>query len=92
MGRVIRTQRKGRGGIFTANNKNKKGEAKLRQLDFSERNGYIKGCIQGIVHDAGRGAPLAEVRSTPPIDVLELTGGSPTPPSLCQGPNSADLS
>ena len=68
MGRVIRTQRKGRGGIFTANNKNKKGEARLRQLDYSERNGYVKGCIQGIVHDAGRGAPLAEVRPPSSFD------------------------
>ena len=62
MGRVIRTQRKGRGGIFKAHTVLRKGAAKLRKLDYAERNGYIKGCVQEIVHDSGRGAPLAEVR------------------------------
>merc|ERR1712098_738500 len=27
--------------------------------DFSERHGYIKGVIKDIIHDPGRGAPLA---------------------------------
>jgi large subunit ribosomal protein L8e len=29
--------------------------------DYAERNGYIKGLITEIVHDSGRGAPLAKV-------------------------------
>ena len=61
MGRVIRAQRKGRGSIFRAHTKNRKGEARLRCLDTAERNGYIKGVITDIVHDPGRGAPLAKV-------------------------------
>ena len=61
MGRVIRGQRKGAGSIFTARTKGKKGAAKLRSLDYSERNGYIKGVIKEIIHDSGRGAPLARV-------------------------------
>lgn len=35
--------------------------SKLRKLDYAERNGYIKGIVKDLVHDAGRGAPLAKV-------------------------------
>ena len=42
MGRVIRAQRKGAGSIFRANVKHRKGAPKLRSVDYSERNGYIK--------------------------------------------------
>ena len=31
-------------------------------LDFHEREGYIKGTVTDIVHDAGRGAPMALVK------------------------------
>lgn len=61
MGRVIRGQRKGAGGIFKAHVKRRKGPAKLRSLDFAERNGYVKGVVKDIIHDPGRGAPLAQV-------------------------------
>ena len=61
MGRVIRTQRKGPGSVFKAHTRNRKGRAALRPVDFAERNGYIKGCIKDIIHDSGRGAPLAKV-------------------------------
>ena len=61
MGRVIRGQRKGAGSIFTSHTHKRKGAAKLRALDYAERNGYIKGVIKDIIHDPGRGAPLAIV-------------------------------
>ncbi|KAL2289016.1 hypothetical protein FJTKL_02863 [Diaporthe vaccinii] len=35
--------------------------AKFRTLDYAERHGYIRGVVKQIVHDAGRGAPLAKV-------------------------------
>ncbi len=35
--------------------------AKFRNLDYSERRGYIKGIVKDIVHDPGRGAPLDRV-------------------------------
>ncbi|KDN45613.1 ribosomal protein L2 [Tilletiaria anomala UBC 951] len=60
MGRVIRAQRKS-GGIFKSHTAHRTAPAKLRPLDFAERNGYIRGVIREIVHDAGRGAPLAKV-------------------------------
>ena len=46
MGRVIRAQRKGAGSVFKSHNKHRKGAAKLRAVDFSERHGYIKGVIK----------------------------------------------
>uniref|UniRef100_A0AC35UHT7 60S ribosomal protein L8 n=1 Tax=Rhabditophanes sp. KR3021 TaxID=114890 RepID=A0AC35UHT7_9BILA len=62
MGRRIRAQRKGRGSVFTSHSKHRKGAAKLRALDFSERTGFIKGVVKDIIHDSGRGAPLAVVQ------------------------------
>jgi len=61
MGRVIRTQRKGRGGIYKSHVHHRKGPARFRALDFSERHGYLKGVVKEIIHDVGRGAPLARV-------------------------------
>ncbi|KIV91123.1 60S ribosomal protein L2-A [Exophiala mesophila] len=61
MGRVIRNQRKGRGSIFTAHQRLRVAPAKFRQLDFSERHGYVRGVVKEIIHDPGRGAPLARV-------------------------------
>jgi len=61
MGRVIRSQRMVAGGIFKSHSKHRKGAAKFRSLDFAERHGYIKGVVREIVHDPGRGAPLARV-------------------------------
>jgi len=61
MGRVIRNQRKGAGGIFKSVSRLRKGAAKLRPLDFAERSGYIRGVVKEIIHDPGRGAPLARV-------------------------------
>lgn len=61
MGRVIRKQRKGAGSVFVAHTFHRVAPAKLRKLDYIEKNGYIKGVVKDIVHDSGRGAPLARV-------------------------------
>merc|ERR1719253_303698 len=61
MGRTIRAQRKGVGSVFKSHTSKRQGSAKLRVLDYSEKNGYVKGVIKEIVHDSGRGAPLAKV-------------------------------
>jgi large subunit ribosomal protein L8e len=66
MGRVIRAQRKGAGSIFKSHTKHRKGAAKLRNLDFAERHGYIRGVVREIIHDPGRGAPLARVQFRDP--------------------------
>jgi len=62
MGRVIRAQRKGRGSVFTAHTHHRKGACKLRPLDYAERHGYLKGVIKEIIHDPGRGAPMAKIQ------------------------------
>lgn len=51
MGRVIRGQRKGAGGIFKSHNKHRKGAAKLRPVDYAERHGYIKGVVKVCYHE-----------------------------------------
>lgn len=53
MGRVIRNQRKS-GGIFKAITTHRVAPAKLRALDYAERNGYVRGLVKEIVHDPGR--------------------------------------
>jgi len=61
MGRVIRAQRRAH-SIFKAHTHHRKGAAKLRKLDFAERHGYMRGVVKEIIHDSGRGAPLARVQ------------------------------
>jgi len=81
MGRVIRGQRKGAGSIFTAVTTRRKGAAKLRPLDYAERHGFIKGLVKDIMHDPGRGAPLAKVVFNDPykyrkrVETLSLLKG-----------------
>ncbi|KAF2345685.1 Ribosomal Proteins L2 RNA binding domain, partial [Trinorchestia longiramus] len=66
MGRVIRAQRKGRGSVFKAVTKHRKGKPCLRALDFNERKHYTRGVVKDIIHDPGRGAPLAIVHFRDP--------------------------
>jgi large subunit ribosomal protein L8e len=35
---------------------------KLRALDYAEKHGYIRGVIKDIIHDPGRGAPVAKIQ------------------------------
>uniref|UniRef100_A0A672SFK9 Large ribosomal subunit protein uL2 n=1 Tax=Sinocyclocheilus grahami TaxID=75366 RepID=A0A672SFK9_SINGR len=81
MGRVIRGQRKGAGSVFKAHVKHRKGAAKLRHIDFAERHGYIKGIVKDIIHDPGRGAPLAKVMFRDPyrIHTAQLNIGNVLP-------------
>ena len=51
MGRVIRAQRKGAGGIFKSHTKHRKGAPKFRPEDFAERHGYIKGVVKVCVDE-----------------------------------------
>lgn len=60
-GVALSGQRKGAGSVFKAHTHKRKGVAALRHLDFVERNGYIRGIVKDIIHDPGRGAPLAQV-------------------------------
>jgi large subunit ribosomal protein L8e len=52
--------------VFKTHSKHRKGAAKLRAVDYAERHGFIKGIIKDIIHDPGRGAPLAIVHFRDP--------------------------
>lgn len=62
MGKFVQTQRKGKGSVFRSHVRTRKGACKLRSLDYAERHGYIRGVVKDIIHDPGRGAPLAKVQ------------------------------
>merc|ERR1712157_434024 len=85
MGRVIQCQRKGAGSIFTSRSKGRKGAAKLRSLDYAERQGFIKGLVKDIVHDPGRGAPLAKVQFKDPYKYRKVTETMVCPEGVCTG-------
>ena len=54
----------------------------MRMLDYAERNGYIKGVVTDIVHESGRGAPLAVTKFRNPykykMDKLRLIAAEGT--------------
>lgn len=43
---------------FKAHTHLNKNPARLRPLDFAERNGYIRGIVKEIIHDSGRCVPI----------------------------------
>jgi large subunit ribosomal protein L8e len=61
MGKVIRSQRHGASTVFKCRTHRRVAPARFRTLDYVEKQGYVKGVVRDIVHDAGRGAPLAKV-------------------------------
>ncbi|MEM0232714.1 MAG: 50S ribosomal protein L2 [Candidatus Nezhaarchaeales archaeon] len=63
MGKRILAQRKGRGGsVFRSPRWLHKGPAKYPNLNKKECENVIEGKVEAIVHDSGRGAPLALIR------------------------------
>ena len=40
---------------FKSKTKHRKGAVALRPSDYAERTGYVKGLVQEIIHDPGRG-------------------------------------
>jgi len=85
MGRVIRGQRKGAGSIFTAVTGKRKGAAKMRSLDYAEKHGFIKGLVKDIIHDPGRGAPLARVIFNDPYKYRKRSELMVAPEGICTG-------
>jgi len=62
MGKVIRGCRKGKGSVFKAHTVGRQGAVGMKKQDFAERHGYVKGVVKAIVHDSGRGAPVAQIQ------------------------------
>ena len=50
-----------------------KAPAKFRQLDYSEKHGYVRGVVKEIIHDPGRGAPLVKVTFRNPYRFKDRT-------------------
>eukprot|EP00178_Gracilaria_changii_P025399 TRINITY_DN78250_c0_g1_i1.p1 TRINITY_DN78250_c0_g1~~TRINITY_DN78250_c0_g1_i1.p1 ORF type:complete len:262 (-),score=18.73 TRINITY_DN78250_c0_g1_i1:37-822(-) len=74
MGKVIRCQRKGKKGhVYTTPKSKRVAPPRYRNLDFSERQGYIRGVVRAIVHDPGRGCPLAKVDFRDPYKYQKKT-------------------
>ena len=71
--------------MFRAHTTHRKGAAKLRSLDYSERNGYVKGVVREIIHDPGRGAPLAKVVFRHPYRFKHVTETFIAPEGLYTG-------
>ena len=74
MGRSIRSQKKGNPlrPVYKARTFHRVGAAKFRTLDFAEREGYIRGIVREIIHDPGRGAPLARVQFKDPYSAKTI--------------------
>jgi len=45
----------------------------LRPLDYGERKGYIRGVVRQILHDPGRGAPVAKVQFRHPFKYKKVS-------------------
>ena len=63
MGRSIRSQKKGNPkSLYKARVFHRQGAARYRTMDYGEREGYVRGVVREIIHDPGRGAPVAVVQ------------------------------
>jgi len=62
MGKVIRGCRRGKGSVYISHTVGRKGANSYKTLDYAERHGYAKGVVKAIIHDPGRGAPIAKVQ------------------------------
>lgn len=75
MGRAIRSQKKGdpKRAQYKPRTFHRKGPAQFRNLDYSEKNGYVKGVVREIIHDPGRGAPVAKIQFRDPYSYKLVT-------------------
>lgn len=59
--------------LSAAHTRLNKAPAQFRVLDYAERHGYTRGVVKEIIHDAGRGAPLARVQFRHPYKFKHIT-------------------
>jgi large subunit ribosomal protein L8e len=59
--------------LLAAHTHLRKAPARFRTLDYAERHGYIRGVVKEIIHDPGRGAPLARVTFRDPYQFRLVT-------------------
>jgi large subunit ribosomal protein L8e len=85
MGKVIRGCRKGKGSVFTAHTVGRKGAVGYKRYDYAERHGYVKGVVKEIMHDPGRGAPVAVVQFKDPYRFQRVQSLVAAPEGLYSG-------
>eukprot|EP00818_Percolomonas_sp_WS_P004158 CAMPEP_0117448520 /NCGR_PEP_ID=MMETSP0759-20121206/7444_1 /TAXON_ID=63605 /ORGANISM="Percolomonas cosmopolitus, Strain WS" /LENGTH=256 /DNA_ID=CAMNT_0005240911 /DNA_START=101 /DNA_END=871 /DNA_ORIENTATION=+ len=61
MGKVIQMQRRGHAHAYRSHSRAKRARPEHRTFDFSERQGFVKGVVRKLNHEAGRGVPIANV-------------------------------
>ena len=72
--------------LTAANTRLNKAPAQFRTLDYAERHGYTRGVVKEIIHDAGRGAPLAKVQFRHPYKFKMVTETFIANEGMCPGP------
>jgi large subunit ribosomal protein L8e len=67
-------QRKGKqGSVYTTPKSKRIAPARYRNLDYSERQGYIRGVIRAVLHDPGRNCPIVKVDFRDPYQYKKQT-------------------
>lgn len=85
MGKVIRPCRKGKGSVYKAHVFGREGAVGMKKLDFAERHGYVKGVVKEIIHDSGRGAPVAKIQFKDSYKFKKVNKLLPAPEGLYSG-------
>ena len=85
MGKVIRPCRKGKGSVYRSHVCGRQGAVGMKRNDYAERHGYLKAVVKEIVHDKGRGAPLAKIQFKDPYRFKKINILLPAPEGLYSG-------
>jgi len=85
MGKVIRGARRGKGSIFKSKTVGRRGAVAYKKLDFAERHGYAKGIVKALIHDKGRGAPMAKVQFKDPYNFKKVNTNICAPEGMYSG-------
>jgi large subunit ribosomal protein L8e len=57
----------------------------MKRLDYAEKQGYCKGVVRDIVHDKGRGAPLAKIQFKDAYHFKKVNTLLPAPEGMFTG-------
>lgn len=71
--------------MFKAHTTGRKGPVALRKEDYAERHGYVKGVVKEILHDPGRGAPIARIQFKDPYYFKKVNATVCAPEGLYSG-------
>eukprot|EP00597_Dinobryon_sp_UTEXLB2267_P016230 CAMPEP_0201094594 /NCGR_PEP_ID=MMETSP0812-20130820/2967_1 /ASSEMBLY_ACC=CAM_ASM_000668 /TAXON_ID=98059 /ORGANISM="Dinobryon sp., Strain UTEXLB2267" /LENGTH=227 /DNA_ID=CAMNT_0047347345 /DNA_START=154 /DNA_END=837 /DNA_ORIENTATION=- len=57
----------------------------MKRQDFAERHGYVKGIVKEILHDPGRGAPVAKIQFRDPYQYKKVNTTVCAPEGMYSG-------